>query len=75
MLRGFGAFQVDFAVQRRFRFTERVNVLFRGDFFNIFNHPNFAVPNGNLASGSTFGLSTFDFNGPRITQLALRFDF
>jgi len=57
VLRGFGAFQVDFAVQRRFRFTERVNVLFRGEFFNIFNHPNFGPPIGDLTS-SQFGYST-----------------
>ncbi len=57
VLRGFGAFQTDFAVQRRFQFTERVNLLFRSEFFNIFNHPNFGPPIGDLTS-SQFGYST-----------------
>ena len=74
-LRAPGFVNTDFGVAKKFKFTERWGLQFQANFFNIFNHPNFAVPNGNLASGSTFGLSTFDFNGPRITQLALRFDF
>ena len=57
VLRGFGAFQADFAVQRRFPITERVNLLFQGEFFNIFNHPNFGPPIGDLTS-SQFGYST-----------------
>jgi len=57
VLRGFGAFQADLAIQRRFRLTERVGLHFRGEFFNIFNHPNFGPPIGDLTS-SQFGYST-----------------
>jgi hypothetical protein len=57
VLRGFGAFQWDFAIQRQFRFTERVSLRFRGEFFNIFNHPNFGPPIGDLTSPQ-FGYST-----------------
>jgi len=57
VLRGFGAFQADFAIQRQFRLTERVDLRFRGEFFNIFNHPNFGPPVGDLTS-SQFGYST-----------------
>jgi len=57
VLRGFGAFQADFAIQRQFRLTERVGLRFRGEFFNIFNHPNFGPPIGDLTS-SQFGYST-----------------
>jgi hypothetical protein len=56
-LRGFGAFQADFAIQRQFRLTEKVDLRFRGEFFNIFNHPNFGSPVGDLTS-SQFGYST-----------------
>jgi Carboxypeptidase regulatory-like domain len=57
VLRGFGAFQADFAVQRLFRLTETLNLHFRGEFFNIFNHPNFGPPIGDLTSPQ-FGYST-----------------
>ena len=40
-LRGFGATQWDITLRRQFRFTERFSLQFRGDFFNILNHPNF----------------------------------
>jgi hypothetical protein len=57
VLRGFGAMQADIAFQRQFHFTERVQIRFRGEFFNIFNHPNFGPPIGDLTS-SQFGYST-----------------
>ncbi len=56
-LRAFGASQVDFAVQRQFKLTERVALRFRCEFFNIFNHPNFGPPTGDLTS-PLFGYST-----------------
>jgi hypothetical protein len=57
VLRGFGAWQDDFAVERQFHFTERAQLRFRGEFFNIFNHPNFGPPTNNLTS-PLFGQST-----------------
>ena len=57
VLRGFGATQIDLAIQREFGFTERLHLRFRSEFFNIFNHPNFGPPIGDLTS-SQFGYST-----------------
>lgn len=57
VLRGFGAWQVDLAAQRRFRVTEKVGLVFRSEFFNILNHPNFGSPSGDLSS-PMFGRST-----------------
>ncbi|HUL01659.1 MAG TPA: TonB-dependent receptor [Gemmatimonadales bacterium] len=57
VLRGFGAWQADMALQRRFRVIGDVTLLFRAEFFNIFNHPNFGSPNGDLSS-PLFGRST-----------------
>jgi hypothetical protein len=73
-LRSPGFVNTDFGLGKSFRFGERMKLQFFANFFNLFNHPNFAVPTGNRSSG-TFGLSTSDYNGPRITQLALRLDF
>jgi hypothetical protein len=55
-LRGFGANQLDFGVQRLFKLTERLNLHFRSELFNIFNHPNFGNPRSAL-SDPLFGVS------------------
>ena len=57
VLRGFGAAQLDFGLQRQFRITEKLGLRFRAEFFNIFNHPNFGNPNNDLTS-PLFGRST-----------------
>jgi len=57
VLRGFNAAQADIGVQRMFRFTEKVGLRFRGEFFNLLNHPNFGSPTNSLPS-PLFGRST-----------------
>jgi hypothetical protein len=57
VLRGFDAWQVDLSAQRNFQLTEKVELRFRAEFFNIFNHPNFGSPNNTLTS-PLFGFST-----------------
>ena len=57
MLRGFDAVQTDVALQRQFHLAEQVGLRFRAEFFNIFNHPNFANPINNLTT-PLFGYST-----------------
>jgi hypothetical protein len=61
VLRGFLAWQEDFAIRRQFHLSERVNLQFRSEFFNIFNHPNFGNPNlfsGTFIFSPLFGQST-----------------
>jgi hypothetical protein len=72
-------FNTDFSVKKAFRITESSKLRLEANFFNIFNHTNFLPPDSNLLDG-TFGQSTSTFSnqqsgGPRITQLAIRFDF
>ena len=57
VLRGFGAWQADVALQRQFHLTEKFGLRFRAEFFNIFNHPNFGSPDNTLGD-PLFGLST-----------------
>lgn len=86
-LRGFGAWQVDLALRREFKITERVGTRFQAEFFNLFNHPNFANFNSNLSS-SSFGVARsmvsdalgglsamYQFGGPRSVQLGLKLSF
>jgi hypothetical protein len=49
-LRGFGAFQWDSALTRTFALREKLHLLFRAEFFNVLNRPNFANPISDLAS-------------------------
>ena len=60
-LRGFGATQWDLTLRRQFRFTERLSLQARGDFFNILNHPNFGGPI-NYLSSPQFGQATMMLN-------------
>ena len=46
----------DFSVAKNWHFAERFHAQFRAEFFNIFNHPNFANPYG--------GQNGFGFNDP-----------
>jgi hypothetical protein len=59
-LRGFPVSQVNLAVRRRLKLTERFNLQLRAEVFNLFNHPNFGDPIGDLGSG-LFGQSTSMF--------------
>jgi outer membrane receptor protein involved in Fe transport len=54
--RGFGLFQVDLGVHRDFPIRESVTLQFRAELFNLFNHPNFAPPEGSIGAPQ-FGLS------------------
>jgi hypothetical protein len=56
-LRGFGPMHWDITLGHMFHFTERVLPQFRGDFFNILNHPNFGGPI-NYMTSPQFGQST-----------------
>ena len=46
-LRGFGAWQEDLALRRSFPIRDSVNLLFRVEAFNLFNHPLFGDPGTN----------------------------
>jgi len=46
VFRDTGFHNVDLSVSKNFKFGERFRAQFRVETFNIFNHPNFANPNG-----------------------------
>jgi Carboxypeptidase regulatory-like domain/TonB-dependent Receptor Plug Domain/TonB dependent receptor len=75
----------DFSILKNTRIGERTDVQFRSEFFNIFNHPSFALPSNILAApnfGTLFqtpdaaqsnvGLGS---GGPRLIQFALKVSF
>jgi hypothetical protein len=79
-LTGPGYVDVDMSLAKRFKITESAGLTFQASFFNLFNHPNFALPDANFADlTTTFGKSVATAlpgqGGARVGQLALRFDF
>jgi len=64
----------DFAALKTTSVTERTNVQFRAEFFNIFNCKQFAQPDSSLGS-NTFGQIMGDNNQPRLVQFSLRVNF
>jgi len=61
ILRASGLQQLDLSLLKTTKVNERFSVQFRAEFFNVYNHPNFASPaasgNNLLTAGSSFGLS------------------
>ena len=64
---------LDLALSRNFRITERAGLQFRGEFFNSLNHPNFGLPNA-TADSTSFGTLTSALD-PRQIQLAAKLTF
>jgi hypothetical protein len=64
----------DVSLSRHFKFRERLDLQFRAEFFNVFNHANFNTPASSLSNASTFGRIT-TANDPRIGQLSMKLAF
>jgi len=63
----------DITVEKDTAITERMNLQFRSEFFNAFNHAQFGLPDGNF-NDSSFGLVQ-SAAAPRILQLAMKLVF
>jgi hypothetical protein len=70
-LRGPDFLWSDFYLTKWFPLTEHVKLRFEGQFFNVFNHPNFALPSmvqagipGNASTQSGFGALTSTTSPP-----------
>ncbi len=62
-------------------FREGMNLQFRAEFFNLFNHPHFFLPGTSassmqdFASPSSFGVVNATLNDPRFIQFAMKLIF
>jgi hypothetical protein len=84
---GPGFWNMDFSLSKIFPVREKLSFQFRAEFFNIFNHPNFALPTNVVGIGSpNAGLITqtpdvaqgnpgLGGGGPRVMQFGLRLQF
>jgi Carboxypeptidase regulatory-like domain len=64
----------DIALEKHTAINERWNTEFRAEFFNAWNHTQFANPDGNF-SDTTFGQILRTREDPRVIQFALKFLF
>jgi hypothetical protein len=81
LVRAPGLFQIDTAIARSVRITEKTNVSLRMEAFNVFNHPELGSPTVNLSSPSFGQILSVSNTTPigtgsaRSIQLAARFTF
>ncbi len=68
---------VNFALIKNTKLTEKVYLQFRAEFFNLFNHPNRARPNMIVENAGGFGFADFGETdaSPRRIRLALKLIF
>jgi hypothetical protein len=83
--RGPGAWQIDLGIAKSIPLGERAHLEFRSEFFNIFNHPQYGLPQatfgvpgfGSITQtvNTTTPVSPIGSGTPREIQFALRFAF
>jgi hypothetical protein len=73
-LRYQGVDNFDFSVLKSTTFRERFDLQFRAEFFNLFNHTQFASP-GLGIGGAVFNQVNTQTNQPRLGQMSLRLNF
>jgi hypothetical protein len=73
--RNFPYYEEDWGLVKKIPITERVNFIFRAEFFNAFNRHIFASPDGEPYDGPAFGTVGGLANNPRETQFTFRVQF
>ena len=67
---------IDFTAGKIFKITEKQNLRFQAEFFNLFNHPSFANPSAtDIQSPSSFTQITSVVGTPRLIQFSLKYLF
>jgi carboxypeptidase family protein len=89
-IKGPGTENVDFSINKNWRFMERYGIQFRAEMFNAFNHANFGAnevdaglsiqqnrndPNFGKVTNGNFGVIGSPYRGPREIQFGLKFSF
>jgi hypothetical protein len=75
---GPGTQEVSLSVYRSFKYKERVSLRIGASATNLFNHPNYGLPNlslGTSAFGTISSLQSAEDTGPRAIQLGGRLTF
>ena len=75
IIRGPKFFNTDLGLLKDTPITERFRLQFRAEFFNIFNNPNFRLPNSNASSAQFGRITAVVDDNQRILQLGLKLSF
>ena len=89
LLTGPGTWQIDLGADKTFTLSERAQLQFRSEFYNIFNHPQLGLPQATFNPSNTTGFGSIittvntsvspitpvGSGTPREMQFALRLDF
>jgi hypothetical protein len=67
-------FAWDLSLLKRTRVSERFELEFRAEFFNVLNHPSFAVEDFNINANGFGGVNALS-QEPRVIQFAVRLNF
>ena len=66
-------YEVDTALMKNFILTERINLMFRAEAFNVINHPNYYGPLNAWDSANVQNFDTYQYaRDPRQLQFALK---
>ena len=65
----------DMNLMKNIAWKERYNLQVRADAFNVFNHPNFSVPNAAVTNPSSIGTVTSQVNENRTMEFGAKFSF
>lgn len=74
-IRGLGFWNLDASLQKDTAIAERVHLRLSLDFFNIFNHPNFATPTLSYTSQAAFGVIGSTLTPPNRSNSARWIEF
>ncbi|MBM3758234.1 MAG: hypothetical protein FJW38_30195 [Acidobacteria bacterium] len=75
IIRGPGFLQADASILKNTSITERVQLQFRGEVFNVLNRPNFRLPNSTATSAQVGRITAVVDDNQRIIQLGLKLLF
>jgi hypothetical protein len=75
ILRGPDQVNFDVSVIKNTRLSERQNLQFRAELFNIANHPVFGNPTVARNNANLFGVINTTVGNPRLIQFALKYSF
>jgi hypothetical protein len=73
--RGLPYWNLDMAITKNIRVTERFNAVFQTSFVNVLNHNQFGDPSLDMSAGAGFGAIGGQANTPRQIQFGLRVNF
>jgi hypothetical protein len=74
-VRGVGSNNIDFSLFKNFRFRESLTAQFRGEAYNLVNHPYWNNPGTTVNDLANFGVITTKGGQRRIMQLGLKLIF